>query len=42
MSRPAEAIINLANISNNFAFAKKLATGAQVMAIITIKRYLIK
>ena len=39
MSRPAEAIINLANISNNFAFAKGLASDARVMAVIKANAY---
>lgn len=39
MSRPAQALIKLANIRNNFAVAKKLSGGASVMAVIKAKAY---
>ncbi|MBV1930202.1 MAG: alanine racemase [Porticoccaceae bacterium] len=39
MSRPAEALINLANIRSNFALANKLSGEASVMAVIKANAY---
>lgn len=39
MSRPVEAIVNLANIRSNFALVRKLAANSRIMAIVKANAY---